>query len=316
MQRYDSQLKASWRELADRSFDETACKLLGLPAKQGGIGAQYANDRRWAAYFSSWTAAAETVTEDLHCSTMADALDKLPSITSKLEEARQGLLAQGIRFPSEVTLANSLARPSPQGLLMACVQKNTRAAVMQSLPQHQQAEVRGAGGPGSTGFVAFPSELACGVEDADWAVAVRKRLRLRRAECADSELAMAKDTCQLKTADGVVCGQPLDDQGYHACTCQSGGGVVRRHGRVIKGVGSLVARWKSVAPLEEQRVPAWDRPSRSRQPGRDPIERAILDLEYEEDDGRMWIDVSIRHPAAGNASELATAAKRDGEASR
>ena len=30
----------------------------------------------------------------------------------------------------------------------------------------------------------------------------------------------------------------------------------------------------------------------------------------------MWIDVSFRHDAAGNGSEVATSAKRDGEAAR
>ena len=145
---------------------------------------------------------------------------------------------------------------------------------------------------------------------------MRRRLKLRRAECNEEELQTASATCQLKTERGVVCGAALDDDGYHACTCQAGGGVVRRHGRVIKGVGSLVARWAHTTPLEEQRVPAWDRPSRSQQPGRDPLERAILDLEYSADDGRIWIDVSIRHAAAGNHSEVASAARRDGEAAR
>ena len=316
VQRYDEQLNRCWSDLADRTLDGTAQKLLGLPSKQGGVGAQYASDRRFAAYFASWSAAAETVTNDLWCSTISDALDKLPVVSSKLDEAKQGLLAQGVRFAPGAILANALMRPVPQGLVMASVQKNKMAALLQSLPLDQQAEVRGAGGPGSSGFLAFPSEPECTVEDADWSVALRKRLRIKRAECAEEELRLAKATCQLKSATGVVCGKILDDHGYHACTCQSGGGVVRRHKRVITGVGSLVTRWTLAPPLEEQRVPSWDRPTRSRQPGRDAIERAILDLEYEDTDGRIWMDISIRHSAAGNHSELSVAAKRDGEAAR
>ena len=46
------------------------------------------------------------------------------------------------------------------------------------------------------------------------------------------------------------------------------------------------------------------------------MERAILDVEYSEDDGRVWLDISVRHSAAGNNSELSTAARRDGEAAR
>ena len=199
---------------------------------------------------------------------------------------------------------------------MLCVQKNQRAALLQFLPQQQQAEVRGAGGPGSTGFLAFPSEPVCSVEDADWSTSLRKRLLCKRPECNQQALTTASTTCKLTTAAGVVCGLPLDEQGYHSCTCQAGGGVVRRHGHTCRAVGSLITRWAAAPPLYEQRVPSWDRLSRSRQPGADAVERAVLDLEYQADDGRLWLDVSIRHSAAGSTTEVAAAARRDGEAAR
>ena len=63
-------------------------------------------------------------------------------------------------------------------------------------------------------------------------------------------------------------------------------------------------------------MPSWDRPSRSQRPGRDPIERAILDIEYPAEDGRLWLDVTMRHPAAGCAAGVNAAARKDGEASR
>ena len=49
---------------------------------------------------------------------------------------------------------------------------------------------------------------------------------------------------------------------------------------------------------------------------RDPIERAILDIEYSEPDGRQWLDITVRHPAAGCAAALSAAARKDGEAAR
>ena len=65
----------------------------------------------------------------------------------------------------------------------------------------------------------------------------------------------------------------------------------------------------------EQRVPSWDR-----QPEADSqveaVERAVLDIEYQDADGRRWLDISVRHPAAGNGDEVRLAARRDGEASR
>ena len=184
------------------------------------------------------------------------------------------------------------------------------------MPSVQAADVRSAGGPGSNGFLCFPTEAACSIEDADWGVALRQRLRCPHAECARHELASASRTCRLVNAEGVICGESLDEHGYHPCTCQYGGGVLRRHRRTIKGIGSLISRWHHTEPLYEQRVPAWDRPSRSQRPGRDPIEKAILDIEYGALDGRTWLDVTVRHAAAGNASEVNTASRRDGEASR
>ena len=41
-----------------------------------------------------------------------------------------------------------------------------------------------------------------------------------------------------------------------------------------------------------------------------------MDIYYSDEDGQHWIDVSVRHPAAGTPTNLRNAAKRDGEASR
>ena len=88
-----------------------------------------------------------------------------------------------------------------------------------------------------------------------------------------------------------------------------------RHTRLSKAVGGLLTRWKGTAPLYEQRVPEWDRPNR--RPGREEeTERAVLDIEYTDDEGRRWLDVTVRHPAAGDDSALRWAARKDGEATR
>ena len=44
--------------------------------------------------------------------------------------------------------------------------------------------------------------------------------------------------------------------------------------------------------------------------------RAILDLQYAEVDGPWWVDVTVRHPAAGDDTALRAAARRPGEATR
>ena len=315
-QAYDEQLLACWSRLAERNLDETSRELLSLPVRLGGVGAQFAGDRRCAAYLAAWTAVANDIAEDLGCSTVADALDMIPATSAKLDEARQGLAQKGVRLAEGAPLANAVQHPVAQSLVVEKVQKTKQAALLRQLHPLRSAEIQSSGGPGAGGFLSFPSEPVCSIENVDWSTSLRQRLQCRRAECAEIELATASLTCTLTTAVGVVCGEPLDDRGFHSCTCQSGGGVVRRHGRMIKGVGSLVSRWRLAEPLFEQRVPSWDRQSRSQRVDRDPIERAILDVEYPDDDGRKWMDISIRHPAAGSAAEVATAARRPGEAAR
>ena len=93
---------------------------------------------------------------------------------------------------------------------------------------------------------------------------------------------------------------------------------MRRPGHLLGGVCGLISRWSHQQPLREQRVPAWDRTVRREVNGAvtERLEQAILDIEYQDVDGRRWVDVSVRDPAAGNASELKAAARRDGEAAR
>ena len=313
---YDHQLLTCWTALADRTMGPTNKVMLGLPLRLGGAGVQFAAGRRCAAFLASWSAVATDVAADIGSSTVADVLDRLPATAAKLAEARQYLASQGVKLADGAPLADAFQHPVPQSLVMAKVQKTNHAAVLQQLRPHQAAEQLGTGGPGAGAFLCLPTQPICSIENADWSTSLRQRLQCLRAECSEAELATASPACMLVNADGAVCGMPLEAQGYHSCTCQSGGGVLRRHGRVIKAVGSLVSRWRHAEPLLEQRVPSWDRPSRSQRPGRDPVERAILDIEYPEDDGRKWMDISIRHSAAGNASEVATAARRAGEAAR
>ena len=60
---------------------------------------------------------------------------------------------------------------------------------------------------------------------------------------------------------------------------------------------------------------AWDRPSR-RCDQQNTLERAVPDVEYVGPEGRHWIDVTVRHPAAGDESVVRAAARKDGAACR
>ena len=89
-----------------------------------------------------------------------------------------------------------------------------------------------------------------------------------------------------------------------------------RHAALAKTTAGLLKRWTNQEPLLEQRVPAWDRPRRRRAASEDPLERAVLDIEYTTDNQRQWVDVTVRHPAAGTEADRTRAARRAGEAAR
>jgi len=154
------------------------------------------------------------------------------------------------------------------------------------------------------------------MEDELWSTALRQRLGLPRAEYKEHEYLQAATTCCNKKQTGATCGKELDNEGLHSTMCQSGGGVMLRHDHLARANAGLLKRWTGQQPLLEQRVPAWDRPRQRPRPGEDPLERAILDIEYTDGNERRWIDVSVRHPAAGTDADRARAARKPGEAAR
>ena len=154
------------------------------------------------------------------------------------------------------------------------------------------------------------------MEDELWSTALRQRLGLARAEYKEQGYLQAATTCKNKKATGATCGKDLDRDGLHATMCQPGGGVMVRHAELAKTTAGLLKRWKNQQPLLEQRVPTWDRPRRRPRAGEDPVERAILDIEYTDGNERRWLDVTVRHPAAGTDADRTRAARKPGEAAR
>ena len=314
---YDDALKAVWASLAERNVDDDAAVRMGLPAKLGGVGVQWAKTRRYAAYWAGWTAAIEHVQDDLGLLTIDGVLQALPRVTQELVASNEGMRAQGLPLAEGAGLAEALMSHAKQKHMLARMHKTTLAEVRDKLPTDMaKACFLGAGGPGAAGFLQYPEDSSTSMEDVHWSVALRQRLGMRRAECAERELPIASSRCCCRRADGQQCGHDLDEDGFHGCTCQCGGGVLKRHGGLEVATGGLVKRWRLEAPLYEQRVPSWDRQRRRVRPGEDPIERAILDIEYHEGNIRRWIDVSVRHSGAGNVAERTAAARRQGEAAR
>ena len=202
VQEYDGTLLKCWQELADRSLDNNSQERLGLPLRYGGCGAQYASTRRYAAYWGSAAATIGEVVLDNGFHSTASFLEAAPAASAKLEQARAGLVQQGISSLDGTALADALHSKLNQSLLVALVQKRKQKALLRSLPEHQAADLRGAGGPGSAGFLQCPSEPVCSIEDTLWSVALRQRLGTTRAEASTSELGNASQACCSKAREG------------------------------------------------------------------------------------------------------------------
>ena len=279
-----------------------------------GCGAQYTRTRRNAVL---WNTAAQTVSEvaiDSSYQSTASFLEAVPIMTARLGRAKTGLTEQGLSMHEGASIAEALHGSLSQSLLVYLIQKKKHCALMRTLNEHKAANLRGSGGPGASGFLQYPSEPSCPIEDCLWSVTLRQRLGLSRAEASAEEMATIGGECHCRPIGGECCGAPLDGNGYHALNEQRGGGVFTRHNRLKRTIGGLIKRWRHTDPLYEQRVLAWDRRVRTSQG--EAIEHAVLDIQYADQDGDYWIDVSVRHPAAGNTTNLRNAAKRDGEASR
>ena len=312
---YDTLLETAWEKLGGRPLHDTAKLRLGLPTRLMGAGVQWAGTRRHAAFWAGWTAHADEVRKDAGHETIADLLQALPETASQLREARRGLAEQGAPAEDGAALADALGAHRKQRVYLAVVHKKAAATHHQQLNERDKACLHGAGGPGAGAFLGYPEDASCTLEDELWATALRQRVGLSRAEHSQATYPTARTTCALRTAAGVTCGGPLDEAGFHGTTCQSGGGVLKRHTRLEGAVAGLIKRWTQQTPLTEQRVPAWDR-ERETDGGRRWTERAVLDIEYTDGSSRRWIDVTVRHPAAGSPSERHQAARRAGEAAR
>ena len=116
-----------------------------------------------------------------------------------------------------------------------------------------------------------------------------------------------------KRNGGVPCGQALDARGHHARVCKAGGGIIKRHDRIRDWLAGWIGRMLGQEVLTEQYVSKWDRWKRDSR-GEWVLERARLDVVYEGQAGRVYIDIAIVEAATASASASRQRAAGDGVA--
>ena len=162
---------------------------------------------------------AHDVKSDVGCSTLQDLLERLPRTAQLLTTAREGLRQQGSPAAEGASLADALGAYNKQRVFISVAQKKKHTAHLRGLSTPEKPLFLGAGGPGASAFLHYPSDANCSMEDVLWSTALRQRLGIPDAGSSDLEHLTASTTCKLCTNRGAVCNKELDDHGYHSCTC-------------------------------------------------------------------------------------------------
>ena len=183
-------------------------------------------------------------------------------------------------------------------LVNAAWDKTREAMLAEGGPLAAQARLRSVSGPGAASFLTLPTQQDHHVEDNLFRAAVVRRLggAVRPRDGANA-------TCSLVSREGR-CSAPLAG-GVHAHLCKCGGFVVRRHDRIVQWLVEWLADGRADSEvLAEQAVPSQEFPD-----GR-------LDVTFDHEGTRVWIDVAVVTVATSNAREARRRARTDGTAAR
>ena len=83
------------------------------------------------------------------------------------------------------------------------------------------AALRSSGGPGAGSWMKAPSLPNQHLANLQFCIAIRTRLHMPIPQCVGR--------CQHRRSDGSICNEPLDEYGFHARICPSGGWLMKRH---------------------------------------------------------------------------------------
>jgi len=130
------------------------------------------------------------------------------------------------------------------------------------------------------------------------------------AWCAYVDKPQVPPLCTNTTANGRVCGHPLDPLGKHQECCAPGGGLLVRHDNMVRCIATLATRTIDPRPKTEQILPELARLVAGQ------TEAARMDVIVHDGIVRSLVDATIVSPLAGGDSFRNACARRDGHAAR
>ena len=120
----------------------------------------------------------------------------------------------------------------------------------------------------------------------------------------------APPLCKNTTANGRVCGRPLDAGDTHQECRAPGGGLMVRHDNMVRCIDALAARTVDPRPRMEQVIPELARLVAGQS------EAARMDVIVHVGLARSLVDATIVSPLAGDDCLRRACARRDGHAAR
>eukprot|EP00969_Alexandrium_andersonii_P349654 15431538-Alexandrium_andersonii.AAC.1 len=140
--------------------------------------------------------------------------------------------------------------------------------------------------------------------------AARDSLRRRMALPALTK-SNSTGSCQHRRNDGQPCGDPLDPEGHHGCSCAVGGGTGRRHDAIRDRIARRIALSTGAAVHKEQYIPSLDAVNRQ-----GVVRRGRADLVVARAGKTYMIDLTIATPWSTNAASERAASRHPGWAAQ
>ena len=305
---YDVHLAVCWSRLLGRDVSADEPRLF-LPLRMGGCGAVSAVHRMFAAPFASWTAVSVDVARHMGATDFAHVLARAPTIEQQLSTLQVNLISQGTLASIEfLSIDRAIALGRSQSQLVGHIHKLSFRALRSAMDADSLAILKSAGGKGAGAFMETPLDDRFVMTNQRFTIACVRRLG--HEWCAYVDKPQVPPLCTNTTANGRVCGHPLDPLGKHQECCAPGGGLLVRHDNMVRCIATLATRTIDPRPKTEQILPELARLVAGQ------TEAARMDVIVHDGIVRSLVDATIVSPLAGGDSFRNACARRDGHAAR
>lgn len=264
----DAVLFGSLEMVVGFALDESQRVQATLRLKDGGIAFPSSRATAARAFMGSWALVMQSVVVCLNVDSLEGFRARCPKTVDALQRAEADLVELGGKSHEPFDWASCIAEPRAkmQGICGEALSDHNRKDLLAWLDEEGRLALRSAGGIGAGGFLLPREESDPLIPDQHFVVNLRMRLR--------AAVFPMGGKCQHLKNDGTLCGDSLDQAGWHAIKCGCGGSRDYRHNSLRDWHAPFHRKHTCHYAVVEQRVPAWDRTD----PAIGVVEEARLDV--------------------------------------